>query len=406
MRTRLTVNKWLLTVILMAGAFAVAAPVSRVTNFVDSNVLTASQLNSEFNNVLGGVNSINNAQIATNAQIAPSKIAGTIKGSGIERNGSTGALSVKTDNVTLEVSSDNVQIKDDGVTNAKIANDAVNTDQLADGAVTLDKIASAVLQQLIPVGSVLSYAGSAAPDSYLMADGACVSRTTYEDLFNVIGLAFGSCDGTDNFAVPDLRGIFIRGNGSWSKTFLPAAVNTTAETVTIVDHGFQRTGARVQVTSTGTNPGGILPGDAHYVIVVDEDTIAFASSISNAIANTRRNITSAGTGTITAALFEDTGETRLQYTIGSASSGLGSFQLPGTARPATTPFSFNHSHTYTGYNNLTTIPSGGGGTYSNIWQGTTTDDSGSTNPGTFPFFSGGDSETRPKNLNLNYIIKY
>lgn len=147
MRTHRTIVKWVFTVFLMAGAFAIAAPVSRVTNFVDGQPLTASQLNGEFNNVIGGVNSINNAQIATNAQIAPSKIAATIKGDAIERNGSTGALSVKTDNVTVEISGDNIQLKDDGVTLAKMANDSVGTDQLVDEAVTTDKIDDGAVTQ-------------------------------------------------------------------------------------------------------------------------------------------------------------------------------------------------------------------------------------------------------------------
>lgn len=140
-----TMHKVLVTVLLMVGTFIIAAPVSRVTNFIDGQILTASQLNTEFNNVIGGVNSINNSQIATNAQIAPSKIAATIKGDAIERNGSTGALSVKTDNTTVEISGDNIQIKDDGVTNTKIANDAVDTDQLATGAVTTAKIEDAAV---------------------------------------------------------------------------------------------------------------------------------------------------------------------------------------------------------------------------------------------------------------------
>lgn len=140
-----TMHKVLVTVLLMVGTFIVAAPVSRVTNFIDSQVLTASQLNTEFNNVIGGVNSINNAQIATNAQIAPSKIAATIKGDGIQRDGTTGTLSVKTDNTTVEISGDNLQIKDSGVSLAKMADNSVDTPELVDGAVTTAKIEDAAV---------------------------------------------------------------------------------------------------------------------------------------------------------------------------------------------------------------------------------------------------------------------
>jgi phage-related tail fiber protein len=40
-----------------------------------------------------------------------------------------------------------------------------------------------------------------------------LSRTTYADLFAVIGTTFGDGDGSTTFKVPDLRGEFIRG---WS----------------------------------------------------------------------------------------------------------------------------------------------------------------------------------------------
>ena len=113
-----------------------AAPVSRVTEFSDGDVLTASDLNSEFNNLITGINSINNAQIANSAAIAPSKIAATIKGDAIARNASTGALSTKVDDTTLEIASDALRIKDDGVTTDKIIDDAVTTAKIADNSVS------------------------------------------------------------------------------------------------------------------------------------------------------------------------------------------------------------------------------------------------------------------------------
>lgn len=44
------------------------------------------------------------------------------------------------------------------------------------------------------------------PDGWLLCDGAAVSRTTYRDLFDAVGTAFGSGDGTTTFNLPDLRG--------------------------------------------------------------------------------------------------------------------------------------------------------------------------------------------------------
>ena len=50
-----------------------------------------------------------------------------------------------------------------------------------------------------------------APSGYLKCNGAAVSRTTYADLFAIIGTTHGSGDGSTTFNVPDLRGEFVRG---------------------------------------------------------------------------------------------------------------------------------------------------------------------------------------------------
>ena len=54
-----------------------------------------------------------------------------------------------------------------------------------------------------PVGSVIAFAGSAAPDGWLLCDGSNYSTVDYNDLYAVIGTSFGSSGG--NFLVPDLR---------------------------------------------------------------------------------------------------------------------------------------------------------------------------------------------------------
>jgi microcystin-dependent protein len=56
-----------------------------------------------------------------------------------------------------------------------------------------------------PVGAVIQFTGTAAPTAWLLCDGASYLRTTYADLFAVIGTAYGSVDGT-HFNVPDMRG--------------------------------------------------------------------------------------------------------------------------------------------------------------------------------------------------------
>lgn len=184
-------SKWA-PLLLLVPVGASAALISRVYTFSDGNVLFADQLNTELNNLVNGVNSINNDNLATNANISASKISAAIAGSGLTRNGTTGVLSVVPDNSTIEISANALQVKDAGITAAKLAPDV--------------KGAS------LPSGSILTFAGPTCPSGYVLANGAAVSRTvTYADLFAAIGTAHGSGDGSTTFNLPDYRGRFLRG---------------------------------------------------------------------------------------------------------------------------------------------------------------------------------------------------
>jgi microcystin-dependent protein len=65
--------------------------------------------------------------------------------------------------------------------------------------------------QPIPPGSIVAFAGSAAPAGWLLCDGSLVNRATYPDLLAAIGVAHGVGDGITTFALPDYRGRFLRG---------------------------------------------------------------------------------------------------------------------------------------------------------------------------------------------------
>jgi microcystin-dependent protein len=64
---------------------------------------------------------------------------------------------------------------------------------------------------VMPVGSILSFAGENAPEGWLLCNGDSISRLKYIDLFSVIGTAWGQGDGVTTFNLPDLRGRFLRG---------------------------------------------------------------------------------------------------------------------------------------------------------------------------------------------------
>ena len=60
-----------------------------------------------------------------------------------------------------------------------------------------------------PIGTIVSTGGATAPTNWLLCDGAAVSRTTYADLFTIIGTAYGVGNGTTTFNVPDSTGTII-----------------------------------------------------------------------------------------------------------------------------------------------------------------------------------------------------
>lgn len=64
----------------------------------------------------------------------------------------------------------------------------------------------ATILAVAATGIIFDYAGSTAPDGFLLCDGAAVSRATYAALFGVIGTTYGAGDGSTTFNVPDLRG--------------------------------------------------------------------------------------------------------------------------------------------------------------------------------------------------------
>lgn len=80
-----------------------------------------------------------------------------------------------------------------------------------------------------PPGTVAAFAGDeiVVPAGWLLCNGQAVSRTTYAGLFAVIGIAFGSGDGSSTFNVPDFRGRVALGRDNMGGT--PANRVTAAQ---------------------------------------------------------------------------------------------------------------------------------------------------------------------------------
>ena len=93
-----------------------------------------------------------------------------------------------------------------GIPTAPTASTGTRSTQLATTA-----FVGAESQIAAPTGSVYTFAGSTVPTGWLKCNGALLSRTTYASLFAVIGTTYGAGDGSTTFALPDLRGEFVRG---------------------------------------------------------------------------------------------------------------------------------------------------------------------------------------------------
>jgi microcystin-dependent protein len=105
--------------------------------------------------------------------------------------------------------------------------EATSTGAEVTGTLSASGAISGGTGQLVPVGTVLDYAGTTEPTGYLFCYGQAVSRTTYADLFTAIGTTYGVGDGSTTFNLPDLRGRVIAGQDDMGGT---SADRLTAQT--------------------------------------------------------------------------------------------------------------------------------------------------------------------------------
>lgn len=90
---------------------------------------------------------------------------------------------------------------------------ALNLSDLPDAAAArtnLGVYSKAEADQKAPVSAVMGFLRTTAPTGWLKCNGAAVSRTTYADLFAVIGTTYGAGNGSTTFNLPDFRGEFPR----------------------------------------------------------------------------------------------------------------------------------------------------------------------------------------------------
>jgi microcystin-dependent protein len=119
---------------------------------------------------------------------------------------------------------------------------------------------------IAPTGTVLPFAGSIAPEGWLLCNGASQSTTTYANLFAVIGYTYGGTGGS--FSLPDMQGVFPRGAGTNLTANYGGLAGHTPAGGALASKGRQRTGPNGlsnggSNTVTGTAAGQSFSGNAN-----------------------------------------------------------------------------------------------------------------------------------------------
>lgn len=190
----------------------------------------------------------------------------------------------------------------------------------------------------LPVGTLMPWSKATTPSGFLYCDGTPYSRTTYADLFAVIGTAFGSGDGSTTFNVPDFQDKAAIG-ASNNRTF--GSNNNTALADQTPNITFNS--ASVTVTSNHNiatqNQDVTLPAHTHFT-VADDDLNEVSAVGGNA--TLPANLVTSNTR-IARSAGNSQGNTdfkyRLEKTNGAADAGLSSVAGSGTG---------SHSHSVTG----------------------------------------------------------
>lgn len=125
----------------------------------------------------------------------------------------------------------------------------------------------------VPTGIVQFFAGSSAPKGWLVCDGSAVSRTDYDELFEVIGTTYGAGDGSTTFNLPNLIDRFSEGGknvGAKKNAGLPN-ITGSYEQNGMMTNFKNNVGAYKNITSISSIPSNLDVGTAgiHFKYVFD-----------------------------------------------------------------------------------------------------------------------------------------
>lgn len=204
-----------------------------------------------------------------------------------------------------------------------------------------------VVARIVRTGTTMLWHTSTIPAGWLECNGAAVSRTTYAELFGVLGTSYGPGDGATTFNLPDYRGKFPRGWANGSTNDPDRASRTNRGDGTTGDQpGTNQAAATASHThgaTLSTSVSGTLPTTA----TASGGTLAV--SVSGSLATTATlsggsalSVSTSGTLSTTATL---SGGTALAVSVSGTRTGSTSGSLTVSASGVTDGQGL-HDHTY------------------------------------------------------------
>ena len=187
----------------------------------------------------------------------------------------------------------------------------------------------------MPIGSVSAFGGSVAPAGWLKCDGSTASRTTYADLFALVGTTYGAGDGSTTFNLPDLRNEFIRGRPDSRPVGDKQTASFASHTHAVSDptHAHAQPAHSHSVTTVAHSHGVSDPGHAHNFDALSGSNTTNANqyhNMSNNASAGQRGVTASPTG-ISIATAAPTGSTNSQQpAIAAAATGISLGTAGGT----------------------------------------------------------------------------
>ena len=82
----------------------------------------------------------------------------------------------------------------------------------------------------IPTATIVPWSSASVPSGFLECNGQAVSRTTYADLFAIVGTTYGVGDGSSTFNVPNLQDNVAVGKSGTKALASTGGANTVTST--------------------------------------------------------------------------------------------------------------------------------------------------------------------------------